>query len=87
MADSDQGFTLLEEGTEFALSAGRGGFLLRNKSEGLCADLQEADAERFRADYDDLKTRSPDWTPDQVLAQLWDQGGYGWLAKEEGEAP
>jgi hypothetical protein len=87
MADSDQGFTLLEEGAEFALSAGHGGFLLRNKSEGMCADLKEADAERFRADYDYLKTRSPDWAPDQVLAQLWDQGGYGWLAKKEGEAP
>jgi hypothetical protein len=87
MAESDQGFTLLEEGAEFALSAGRGGFRLRNKSEGTRADLQDADAERFRADYDELKTRSPDWAPDQVLAQLWDQGGYGWLAKEEGEAP
>jgi len=86
MVERDQPFTLLEDGEEFALSAGQGGFQLRNKSEGMCADLQDADAERFRADYEELKTRSPDWAPDQVLAQLWDQGGYGWLAKEEGEA-
>jgi len=87
MDECDQGFKLLEEGAEFALSAGQSGFRLRNKAEGMCADLQDADAERFRADYDEIKIRSPDWTPDQVLAQLWDQGGYSWLAREEGEAP
>ncbi|MFY9655311.1 MAG: hypothetical protein WAK01_01800 [Methylocystis sp.] len=86
MTESDQAFTLLEDGDEFALSAGAGGFRLRNKSEGTCAELQDEDAERFRADYEELRTRSPEWGPDQVLAQLWDQGGYGWLAKEEGEA-
>ena len=87
MAENDQAFTLLEDGNEFALSAGQGGYRLRNKSEGTCAELQDEDAERFRADYEELRTRSPEWEPDQVLAQLWDQGGYGWLAKEEGEAP
>jgi hypothetical protein len=26
-----------------------------------------------------------DWKPDQTLAQLWDQGGYSWLAAQDGE--
>ena len=32
-----------------------------------------------------MKLQFPDWNPDQMLAQLWDQGGYGWLAAQDGE--
>jgi len=75
----------LESGEEYALSAApdRTSFCLRNKADGMIAALQGDDAARFRQDYDELKARSPDWKADQLLAQLWDQGGYGWLAQQE----
>ena len=86
MDDVDQEYTLLEEGAEYALSAStrHNGFRLHNKSEGSCALLQDEDARRFLNDFQELKARSPDWSADQILAQLWDQGGYGWLATQEG---
>ena len=40
---------------------------------------------RFRADYETIQRQFPDWKPDQTLAQLWDQGGYSWLAAQDGE--
>lgn len=79
--DDDQ----LEAGEEYALFAARDRtrFLLRNKADGMLAELHGDDAARFRQDYDELKARSPDWNADRLLAQLWDQGGYGWLAQQE----
>jgi hypothetical protein len=49
----------------------------------MIAELRDDDATRFLQDYDELKTQFPDWNADQLLAQLWDQGGYGWLAQQE----
>lgn len=75
----------LEVGDEYALSStsDRTCFLLRNKADGMLARLLDDDAARFRQDYADLKANFPEWKADQLLAQLWDQGGYGWLAQEE----
>ena len=50
---------------------------------GRAARLQGDDAARFRADYEAIKSQFPTWPTDQTLAQLWDQGGYSWLAIEE----
>jgi len=82
VTQSSPDYTLLEDGAEYALSsaASGDGYLLQNKADGVSADLQGEDAARFRHDYDELKIRYPAWSADQVLAQLWDQGGYGWLA-------
>jgi hypothetical protein len=60
-------------------------FILRSKTDFATAHLQGEDAARFRADYDAIRRQFPDWQPDQTLAQLWDQGGYGWLAAQDGE--
>jgi hypothetical protein len=60
-------------------------FILRSKTDFSTAHLQGEDAARFRADYDAVRRQFPDWQPDQTLAQLWDQGGYGWLAAQDGE--
>jgi hypothetical protein len=75
----------LEAGEEYALSTtpDRTRFTLHNKAEGMIAELRDDDATRFLQDYDELKTQFPDWNADQLLAQLWDQGGYGWLAQQE----
>jgi hypothetical protein len=58
-------------------------FLLRCKVDHLSARLEGEDATRFRADYETIKQQYPSWEADQTLAQLWDQGGYSWLAVEE----
>lgn len=34
----------------------------------------------FLADYGTVKASYPAYSSDQVLAQLWDQGGYSWVA-------
>lgn len=75
----------LEAGSEYALSASqdRTCFILHNMADHMIAELHGDDAARFRQDYDELKLQYPDWNADKLLAQLWDQGGYGWLAQEE----
>jgi len=75
----------LETGVEFALCAtpDRTRFTLHNKAEGMIAELRDDDAARFLQDYDALKIQFPGWNADKLLAQLWDQGGYGWLAQQE----
>lgn len=77
---------LVAEGVEYALRAAEDGavFVLRCKTDGLAAHLAGEDAARFKADYDTIKQQFPSWQPDQMLAQLWDQGGYSWLATQEG---
>jgi hypothetical protein len=84
MSDLAQDYTSLEMGDEYALSAAAdlAGYVLENKSDGLTANIQGDDAIRFRQDYAELKERYPEWKADQLLAQLWDQGGYGWLADQ-----
>jgi len=74
------------EGVEYDLSAAADGtaLILRFKTEQLAARLTGDDAARFRADYETIKQQFPEWKPDQMLAQLWDQGGYSWLAAKEG---
>ncbi len=88
MNDANSEYAVLEDGDEYALSisnAQQCAFRLRNKSEASCALIENDDAIRFQADYQTLKRSNPDWDADKILAQLWDHGGYGWLAKQEGE--
>ncbi len=77
---------MIAEGTEYELlsSPDGGGFVLRYKSDNLTANLQGDDAARFRADFETIRLQFPTWNPDQLLAQLWDQGGYSWLATQDG---
>jgi len=82
----ETGAVVIAEGTEYELlSSGDGAaFVLRFKTDQLTAHLQGDDAIRFRADYEALKMQYPAWQADQTLAQLWDQGGYSWLAEQDG---
>jgi hypothetical protein len=77
----------LAEGADYALAAGsdRARYVLRYKPDRMTADLKGEDAARFRVDYATVTTQFPDWRADQALAQLWDQGGYSWLATEDGD--
>ncbi|MFG1416308.1 hypothetical protein V5F38_03220 [Xanthobacter sp. V0B-10] len=82
----DEPFETLCEGQDYALQASRDGalFVLRFKAEQMTATIEGEDAERFRSDFDAVKAQYPDWTCDRLLAQLWDQGGYSWLAIQDG---
>ncbi len=77
---------LIAEGAEYALLGSEDGasFVLRFKTDQMTAHLEGDDASRFRNDYDTIKQQHPGWEPDQTLAQLWDQGGYSWLAAQDG---
>jgi len=87
MSEKQAPLTLVEEGSEYELlgSQDRTAFVLRLKTDHLTAHLQGEDAARFRADYDAIRQQFPAWKPDQTLAQLWDQGGYSWLAAQEAD--
>jgi hypothetical protein len=76
--------TMIAEGSEYELLSSPDGFVLRYKSDNLTANLHGDDAARFRADFETIKQQFPTWKPDQLLAQLWDQGGYSWLATQDG---
>jgi hypothetical protein len=86
MSESQPPITLVAEGAEYALLASDDAttFVLRFKTDGMAAQMAGEDATRFQADYDTIKQQHPTWQPDQLLAQLWDQGGYSWLAAQEG---
>ncbi len=83
---STDDLALLGDGDEFTLlgAGDQTHFVLRFKPDALVADISGEDAERFRGDYETVRAQYPDWSSDQVLAQLWDQGGYSWLASPEG---
>ena len=85
MSETSGSGNTISEGDEYELLAADGGasFILRSKADHSAALLQGENAVRFRADYDAIKAQYPAWKPDQTLAQLWDQGGYSWLATQE----
>ena len=87
MSQHQAAVSLIAEGADFELSAtpDRASFVLRSKADFCTAHLQGDDAARFQADYQAIRLQYPDWKPDQTLAQLWDQGGYSWLAAQDGE--
>lgn len=78
-------FVPVAAGAEYELLAAEDGvgLVLHFKSEHLAAHLEGDDATRCRADYEAIKLQFPNWQPDQALAQLWDQGGYCWLAAKD----
>jgi len=87
MSEHQASASLIAEGKDYELSAtpDRASFILRSKADLSTAHLQGEDAVRFQADYQAIRLQYPEWKPDQTLAQLWDQGGYSWLAAQDGE--
>ena len=87
MSEAQASISVIAQGKEYELlgTADRASFILRSKADFYTAHLQGEDAARFQADYSAIQRQYPDWKPDQTLAQLWDQGGYSWLAAQDGE--
>lgn len=75
----------MAEGAEYSLHAAGDAYLLRCKPERRSALLEGEDAARFELDYELVLAQFPTGAVDRVLAQLWDQGGYGWLASDDGD--
>lgn len=86
MSEKQASLNLIAGGDEYELLGSEDGesFVLRFKTEQMTAQIAGDDASRFRADYEAIKQQFPAWAPDQTLAQLWDQGGYSWLAAQDG---
>lgn len=86
MSQSDVPLTLIEGGVEYELlgCVDGGTFVLRFKTEKMTARIEGEDASRFLADYEAIRQQFPSWETDKALAQLWDQGGYSWLAAQDG---
>jgi hypothetical protein len=87
MSETQASVSLIAAGNDYELfaSSDQASFVLRSKADFYTAHLQGEDAARFQADYQAIQRQYPDWKPDQTLAQLWDQGGYSWLAAQDGE--
>jgi hypothetical protein len=87
MSEHQASVGLIAEGKDYELlgTADQTSFILRSKTDSSTAHLQGEDAARFHADYQAIQLHCPNWKPDQTLAQLWDQGGYSWLAAQDGE--
>ncbi len=77
--------SLVSRGERFELLASddRSCFVLRSRTDYFEAQLQGDDAMRFAADYQFVRQQFPGWHPDQTLGQLWDKGGYSWLAAQD----
>ncbi|MFA5985573.1 MAG: hypothetical protein WC782_16260 [Methylococcaceae bacterium] len=75
-------YTLITEGKQFALSSSADGLAYRlfNKEDNSTAHLEGDDAAAFSSEYDSMKSQFTTYDADQLLAQLWDQGGYSWMA-------
>lgn len=86
MTDTQESMAIIAEGSQFALSSTPGGAncVLRSKEDNTAAHLQDEDARALLRDYASIQAQYPAYTTDQSLVQLWDQGGYSWMAVPDG---
>lgn len=86
MAEVEQLNKFIEGGEEYELRSNEDGsaYTLLFKSENQIVSLQGDDLASFLKEYDLIKVQYPQYGPDQRLAQIWDQGGYSWLAAGQG---
>ncbi|WP_034996334.1 hypothetical protein [Beijerinckia mobilis] len=77
----------IEGGDEYELRASddKTAYTLRFKTEEQIVFLQGEDLEAFLKEYNLIKLQYPQYGADQRLAQIWDQGGYSWLAAGQDE--
>jgi hypothetical protein len=84
MTDMQEPTIFVEGGDEYDLFSNedKTAYRLVFKTEGLTVPLEGEQLEAFHKEYDIVKKAYPQYGPDQRLAQIWDQGGYSWLAAE-----
>ncbi len=82
MSEMKEPIVVIAEGEQFALrSLGNGAaYVLSCKEESASAHVQGDDVAGFLLEYESIKSQYPGYDTDQTLAQLWDQGGYSWMA-------
>ena len=82
MPEMQEPIVVITDGPQFALlSCGNdAAYVLRSKADGTSAYVEGDDIAAFLRDYDAIKSQYPSYDTDQTLAQLWDQGGYSWMA-------
>lgn len=92
MTNSPEPTVFVEGGEEYELFSNedKSAYLLRYKTEAQSVPLAGEQLAAFLQEFETVKKAYPNFTPDQRLAQIWDQGGYSWLAMEaaggDGEA-
>ena len=81
-AINDESSIAIAEGALFALLSCASGtaYILQCKEESLSYHVEGDDVPGFLKDYEAIKAQYPAYDADQTLAQLWDQGGYSWMA-------
>jgi hypothetical protein len=74
--------TVIDKGEQFELLSAENGTtcILRSNEECSTAQVLGEEAEALLRDYESIKAQYPGYSADQRLAQLWDQGGYSWMA-------
>ncbi len=82
MPKMQEPMVVIAEGELYALrSSGNGSaYVLSSKYENTSAHVQGDDVAEFLREYESIKGQYPGYDTDQTLAQLWDQGGYSWMA-------
>ena len=78
---------VIAEGEQFSMiSCGNGSlYALRSKEDKTSAYIEGGDIPTFLAEYENAKTAYPAYNADQILSQIWDQGGYSWMAVPDEE--
>jgi hypothetical protein len=90
MTDLQESMNFVEGGDEYELLASddKTTYKLIFKTENQTAVLHGEQLDAFLAEFDLVRQQYPTYNPDQRLAQIWDQGGYSWIAAEqEGSDP
>ena len=85
MSDTSQAGVVVAAGEQFELLEIDGGSarLLRSKEDSSTAKIEGEELSGFLAAYEEIKSQFPEYSADQILAQLWDQGGYSWMAEAD----
>jgi hypothetical protein len=78
---------IVAEGAQFALWSYDNGaaYVLRSKEDQASVRFEGDEATALLQDYETVKAQYPAYGTDQLLAQLWDQGGYSWMAVPDSE--
>jgi hypothetical protein len=82
MPETEDLFKYIEGDEEYELRSNDDAtiYTLRFKTENQIVTLQGEDLDAFLKEYNLHKVQYPQYSADQRLAQIWDQGGYSWLA-------